>query len=575
MKLNLIQRFSLISLIALLVFGITFGLLQTYFLEKNMLECAKELAAGFVQHEIILELTGYDLVTPKKGAEYDRFTRVVKSIHFGSDVKQVKFWNSDYEVVWSYDRSIVGKKFPDHPLLKRALQGEISSKIGTDKNEEGVERGLGRLLEMYIPIAFPDDKKIQVVVEIYQDTSVLTNDIGRQKKDIWMLTGAGFGLLSILLFGIFKSGTDRIADQTRTITQSEEKYRSLVQSARDAIITVDHEGRIIMFNRAAEMIFDRDANTMLGNAVEVLMPERFRDAHRTGMERFFLTGKLTVEGATLDLTGLKGTGEEFYVEMSLSASMEGDKRIVAAILRDVTERKIIQNKLIESEKQAFVTIIASSIGHELNNILAGLRGYSQMLLERTDDKEYVRKCAEIFNAQTERLASHANNLLSMGKPREPVMALVEINRIIENVTEMLTISGILNMYTIEKNYSDGLPKIQGDAHLLEQMIRNLEMNAAHAMVGGGVLKLSSRLSNEGSHVEFTVGDTGHGIAEDRRQLIFLPFFTTKKNGKGTGLGMFIIEKIVEQHKGYINLDSHVGVGTAITIGLPVSSGEET
>ncbi|NOY85987.1 MAG: PAS domain S-box protein [Deltaproteobacteria bacterium] len=540
-----------------------------------MRERAKELAASFVQHEIVSKMTGYDLITPKKGAEYDRFTKLVESIHFGLDVKQVKFWNSDYEVVWSYDRSIVGKKFPDQPPLKKALHGEISTKIDTYKNEEGYERGLGQLLEMYIPIVFPGDKKIRVVVETYQGLSVLTNDIGRQKKDIWMLTGAGFGLLSILLFGIFKSGTDRIAAQTRTITQSEEKYRNLVQSARDAIITVDHEGRIIMFNRAAEMIFDRDAKTVLGNSVEVLIPEKFRDAHRTGMERFFLSGESTVEGATLDLTGLKSTGEEFYVEVSLSASMEGDKRIVAAILRDVTERKIIQDQLIESEKQAFVTIVASSIGHELNNILAGLRGYSQMLLERTYDKEYVRKCAEIFNVQTERLASHANNLLSIGKPREPVMVPVEINRIIENVTEMLTISGILKMYTIEKNYSDRLPKIQGDSYLLEQVIRNLEINAAHAMVSGGILKLSSRLSNEGSHVEFTVADTGHGIAEDRRQLIFLPFFTTKKNGKGTGLGMFIIEKIVEQHKGYINLDSHVGVGTAITIGLPVSSGEET
>ena len=99
MKLNLLQRFSLISLIALLVFGITFGLLQTSLLEKNMRERAKELAAGFVQHEVISKMTGYDLITPKKGAEYDRFTKAVESIHFGLDVKQVKFWNRDRKSV--------------------------------------------------------------------------------------------------------------------------------------------------------------------------------------------------------------------------------------------------------------------------------------------------------------------------------------------------------------------------------------------------------------------------------------------------------------------------------------------
>lgn len=123
------------------------------------------------------------------------------------------------------------------------------------------------------------------------------------------------------------------------------------------------------------------------------------------------------------------------------------------------------------------------------------------------------------------------------------------------------------MYTIVKEYSEGLPPVLGDEMLLEQVIRNLEINAAHAMGNQGTLILSTRFSEGKSHVEFSITDTGHGIPDDKRDQIFLPFYTTKEKGRGTGLGMYIVKQIVEQHKGYIQLKSEVGVGTSVTIGL--------
>ncbi len=104
--------------------------------------------------------------------------------------------------------------------------------------------------------------------------------------------------------------------------------------------------------------------------------------------------------------------------------------------------------------------------------------------------------------------------------------------------------------------------------MLEQVVRNLEINAAHAMTGHGILTLTTKSSEDGSHVELSVQHTGHGIPEENLDRIFQPFFTTKEKGKGTGLGMYIVKQIIEQHKGYLRVESRVGQGTTVTIGLP-------
>ena len=147
-----------------------------------------------------------------------------------------------------------------------------------------------------------------------------------------------------------------------------------------------------------------------------------------------------------------------------------------------------------------------------------------------------------------------------------------LNPLLDKVTDLLFVSGLLKQYTIVKEYSEDLPLVLGDEMLLEQVVRNLEINAAHAMDNQGILTVNTKFSEDNSHVEFSITDTGHGIPNDRRHQIFLPFYTTKEKGKGTGLGMYIVKQIVEQHKGYIQLKSEVGVGTTVTIGLPIMKG---
>ena len=140
----------------------------------------------------------------------------------------------------------------------------------------------------------------------------------------------------------------------------------------------------------------------------------------------------------------------------------------------------------------------------------------------------------------------------------------------EETTNILLISGILKRYTIPREYTKNLPLIHGDRHLLEQVIRNLEINSAHAMGNRGILTVGTKMSADDTYVEFYIKDTGCGIPEDKLDKIFEPFFTTKEDGKGTGLGIAISKRIVEEHGGYIQVDSEVGRGTTITVGIPIA-----
>lgn len=307
----------------------------------------------------------------------------------------------------------------------------------------------------------------------------------------------------------------------------------------------------------------------MGQPVTVIIPEKYRQKHQNGMSRLLQTDETTLVGKSVELEGLRKDGQVFPIDLSISISEGTNTPIVTAILRDISERKAMQEQIINAEKQASVSIIAGSIGHELNNAVSGLMGYADLLKMKPGDIKMGRKCAEIFATQSQRLKLHASNLLSLSKPPEPEMKPIDINSFLEKTTDMLYVSGLLKRYTIVKEFSKDLSQILGDEALLEQLIRNLEINAAHAMGNEGILTLRTRFSEKKSHVEFSIADTGHGIPDDRRNQIFLPFYTTKDKGKGTGLGMYIVKQTVEKHKGYIRLESEVGVGTRMTIGLPV------
>lgn len=234
----------------------------------------------------------------------------------------------------------------------------------------------------------------------------------------------------------------------------------------------------------------------------------------------------------------------------------------------VTERT---QQLLHSEKMAALGHMAGQIGHEINNILAILKGRLEMAMNKTDDGEVMQRTLKIFARQFDRLEVHTRNLLTLGKPVPSDFKKINLIDVVDNTLRTLMETGILKYYTLNKDYQEGLPSIYGDASQIDQVLVNLLINAHHAMEDSGTLSITIRNQSNNNFVEVSIQDTGSGIPEENLSRIFEPFFTTKPVGKGTGLGLAVVKKIIDEHKGHIRVMSRVNAGTTVIMDFPVAA----
>jgi PAS domain S-box-containing protein len=576
--LSLIQRFSLLCLAAILVVGSLLGSVITRYLEQDMLMIARRTTANFVHDEVKRENFFATLDSMGSLADYIAVSNKVKHFYLGPDIVRIKIWDKDRTVRWSDDINLVGRRFLDNEQLEEALRGEVVSEIVSASEQKAKYRGRGApetLMELYIPIRRSSDGEIEYVFEMYQSLDPLYTAIERQQRTIWTMTVVGFALLYLILFAIFWQASRLIQAQTESIRQSEERYRRLVESAMDGIIGIDRQCRCILLNEAAEKIFGYQEAEMIGQPVSRLIAED-QDLD-LDLARFFEGegGAALAEARVgLELDGRRKDGNRFPLEISLSASGAGPNAMVTAIVRDVSEKKAMQEQLIEAAKQATTAVVSSSIGHELGNVVTALQGYAELLLEDPENVELAVECAETYRTQCRRLDLHSKNLLALGKPREPQLEPFCLNSLLRRVTDFLQVSGVLKRFDVRQDYAPDLPAVLGDEVLFEQVIMNIEINAAHALAETHFarLEIRTRRAPQPGMVELTFADNGPGIPEELLDKVLQPFFTTKETG--TGLGLFIVQRIVEQHHGRLELHSTPGQGLTVTITLP-TAGEET
>lgn len=240
--------------------------------------------------------------------------------------------------------------------------------------------------------------------------------------------------------------------------------------------------------------------------------------------------------------------------------------------RQNREKTAMHDRLIEAERQQMVATIAASIGHELNNTLTSMMMISELAQSDRPGQDTLQKFARHMPPLIQRLQTFGKNLLAIGQPPKPSFTPLPINNLLHRVIGLLGESGMLKRYTVVLELAPELPEITGDQSLLEQVITNLAINSSHAMEHGGTLTVRSRLSVDRKSIDIEIIDTGHGIKKENLDKIFEPFFTTKEPGKGTGLGMYVVKQIIEQHSGTISVDSSEGSGTTMRITLPVDQG---
>ncbi len=277
-----------------------------------------------------------------------------------------------------------------------------------------------------------------------------------------------------------------------------------------------------------------------------------------------------------ELKGLAGSLFHFWAY----PLTDDDGRLYAIVhyLKDVTAQKRLEHQLLRSDKLASLGTLVAGIAHEINNPLGIIAGYAEALLDRAkepplaaaegfrDFPEYLQTIhSEIFRCKT-----ILKSLLDFARPSAGTYRSIDINEVIKEVLLLLQHRTAKLKHTLTLDLNRDLPKVHGDAGNLRQLLMNLLLNAIYFTPEGGSIRIATG-PDEGGSIRLAVSDTGPGIPEDRIGKVFDPFFTTKPVGEGTGLGLTICHRIVEEHGGALDVESEPGKGTTFLIRLPAKA----
>jgi PAS domain S-box-containing protein len=474
------------------------------------------------------------------------------------------------------------------------------------------------------------------------------------------------------------------------------RLESLVESAMDAIIAVDEDQRVVLFNRAAETMFRCPAAEAIGQPLDRFIPPRFRPVHRAHVEAFGRSGTTNRRmGALGSVTGLRADGEEFPAEASISQITVGERKYFTVILRDITERQRMENLLQASEERfrritelspdaifiyrddrivfvnrqglkllgatspdhvlgrspldfvhpdsrtgvrekihqllsstdtvsigearfikldgsavevevtaasfadadglaiqmvarditeqkrveqqlrrterlAELGTLAAGMAHEIGTPMNVILGRAEQLMRKTDD-EATRRALATITAQVERITKIMNQLLTFARRKPGERRAVNLGQTLDDCLEVLQERIRRARVKVDSGYETMLHPVYvyADPDQMSQVFLNLFINALHAMPEGGTLRISVEPVN--GQVKTVVADTGCGIPPEDLPKIFLPFFTTKESGQGTGLGLTVVHNIVQEHGGTITVASEPGQGATFTITLPAAT----
>ena len=363
--------------------------------------------------------------------------------------------------------------------------------------------------------------------------------------------------------GILHDLSARVELEAR-LRSSEERWRSIIESAVDAIIVIDSHGSIEAFNPGAERLFGYREREVLGRNVSMLMPSPYREEHDGYLARYLTTREARVIGMGREVTGRKADGSPFPLHLSVGEMLLGGQRKFTGILHDLSGRVRIEEQLREQTALARLGEMAAVIAHEVKNPLAGIRGAVQVIGGRLPQGSREGAVVGEIISRIDTLAGLIQDLLLFARPPQPRPVPVDVSPILSGTAELLNTDPALRGLRIE--ITGSAPPIAADAELLKIVFLNLMMNSAHAMKGEGRIRVDIHAGDGVARV--VVADMGPGIPSEIREKIFTPFFTTKS--RGTGLGLSTAKRLVEAHQGTIRIDCPPSGGTTVTIDLPLA-----
>ena len=370
--------------------------------------------------------------------------------------------------------------------------------------------------------------------------------------------------------------------------QNEEKekrvseYQALFNSSPDGVIVVNGSGEIINTNLQIHSLFGYTKQELIGKSIEFLIPDRFRN-HQTLRRDYTSKPQARPMGLGMQLFARRKDGTEFSVEIVLSP-IQMESNIIATV-RDITEKKKLEQQFLRTQRMESVGTLASGIAHDLNNILGPII-LALRFLRKTFSDEQNMKMLKMLEDTAMRGADLVKQVLTFARGQEGERTPIQIRHTINDLKKFMQ-EAFSSDIIIEVNVPNDLWPINADPTQIHQVLLNLAVNARDALSHGGTITISAENltldenyvamnldAKPGQYVLVSVTDSGTGIPPEIQEKIFEPFFTTKEPGKGTGLGLATVFSIVKSHGGFIKLYSEIGKGTNFKLYFPAIIGEK-
>ena len=382
-------------------------------------------------------------------------------------------------------------------------------------------------------------------------------------------------LQALLILGLLVQRARRRRAEEE-IRWAEERFRMVVESAPNAVVVVNADGNIVLANPQCERVFGYRREDLLGQTVEMLVPERFRTKHVPDGVPFFASVPAAPTGAKRELCGRRKDGSEFPVEIGLTPMQTDEGSLVLCVIVDITTRRQAEEarqELAHASRLALAGELTASIAHEINQPLGAILSYAdaaELLLESAPESlAQVRRILEYIRRDDLRASEVIKRLRALLRKDEMEMRPVDVNDLASDVLLLVRPESRRRNVTIETQFAANLPLVEGDRVHLQQVLLNLLLNGMEAMAdlrGGRQLTVRTALNQNGC-VEIAIGDVGAGIAQDRLPRVFEPFFSTKKNGMGVGLSL--ARSLIEAHRGQIWAENNSQAGATFRFELPI------
>ncbi|MCI0415819.1 PAS domain S-box protein [bacterium] len=442
-----------------------------------------------------------------------------------------------------------------------------------------------RLAHTASEVSKKKDYSIRAVKKSMDEIGVLVEDFNEmlnqiQHKDAALLES--YEQLEKRVLERTKDLQQEIIERTKAegaLRKSELRFRSVAYSANDAIISADQDGNILSWSKGAEKIFGYIEEEVLGQPLTIIMPERYRKTHKEGIERFKATGETRVIGRTIELHGLRKDGIEFPAELSIASWVTGDERYFSGIIRDITERKRVEDEIrklnIELEKRVRertaeleaankeLEAFSYSVSHDLRAPLRKIDGFSQALLEDYESKldEQGKDYLNRVRASSQRMAGLIDDILNLSRVTRTEMRResVDLSSLAKSIVSDLQQTQMGRNVTVM--IQNGVVA-NGDAHLLRVLLENLIGNAWKFTARHPKANIEFGCMSQNGRPVFFVRDDGAGFDMAYADKLFGPFQRLHSSAtfEGTGIGLATVQRIVNRHGGRVWAEGSVEIG---------------